>query len=209
IRWVGLAVDRFDAAHPVPTHLMYALDAGTGKAAWLTREEKPQPWTDGYVDRSIAVADDFPGLGNSEMRAGPAAAAPLPAPKLDLLSDTRTGDQRVLRVRVTPQRQVRLLTLHVDTSTATVRSASVAGRDVPVEPGDGRWGFGIVFHAPPPEGVEVTLTLVPGAGAVSVRAMDASDGLSGVPGFRERPEGVGVVGSHSSEMLAVARTYPL
>ena len=154
------------------------------------------------------MADDFPGLGNSEMRAGPAAAAPLPAPKLDLLSDTRTGDQRVLRVRVTPQRQVRLLTLHVDTSTATVRSASVAGRDLPVEPGGGKWGFGIVFHAPPPEGVEVTLTLVPGAGAVSVRAMDASDGLSGVPGFRERPEGVGVVGSHSSEMLAVARTYP-
>ncbi|WP_435055035.1 M28 family peptidase [Micromonospora aurantiaca (nom. illeg.)] len=206
---VGLAVDRFDAAHPVPTHLMYALDAGTGKAAWLTREEKPQPWTDGYVDRSIAVADDFPGLGNGEMRAGPATAAPLPAPKVETLSDTRNGDQRVLRVRVVPQRQVRLLTLHVDTSTATVRSATVAGRNVPVEPGDGKWGFGVVFHAPPPEGVEVTLTLVPRGGAVSVRAMDASDGLSGVPGFRARPAGVGVVGSHSSEMLAVARTYPL
>lgn len=206
---VGLAVDRFDAAHPVPTHLMYALDAGTGKAAWLTREEKPQPWTDGYVDRSIAVADEFPGLGNGEMRAGPATAAPLPAPKVETLSDTRNGGQRVLRVRVVPQRQVRLLTMHVDTSTATVRSATVAGRNVPVEPGDGKWGFGVVFHAPPPEGVEVTLTLVPRGGAVSVRAMDASDGLSGVPGFRERPAGVGVVGSHSSEMLAVARTYPL
>ncbi|MEE3918661.1 hypothetical protein V2I01_09660 [Micromonospora sp. BRA006-A] len=46
----------------------------------------------------------------------------------------------MLRVRVVPQRQVRLLTLHVDTGTATVRSASVAGRNVPVEPGDGKWG---------------------------------------------------------------------
>ncbi|MDX5458914.1 M28 family peptidase [Micromonospora tulbaghiae] len=206
---VGLAVDRFDAAHPVPTHLMYALDAGTGKAAWLTREEKPQPWTDGYVDGTVSIADDFPGLGATELRGGPATAAPLPAPKLDLLSDTRSGDQRVLRVRVVPQRQVRLLTLHVDTGTATVRSASVAGRAVPVEPGDGRWGFGVVFHAPPPEGVEVTLTLASAAGPVNLRAMDASDGLSGVPGFRARPAGVGVVGSHSSEMLAVARTYPL
>ncbi|MFD4207605.1 M28 family peptidase [Micromonospora tulbaghiae] len=206
---VGLAVDRFDAAHPVPTHLMYALDAGTGKAAWLTREEKPQPWTDGYVDGTVSIADDFPGLGATELRGGPATAAPLPAPKLDLLSDSRSGDQRVLRVRVVPQRQVRLLTLHVDTGTATVRSASVAGRSVPVEPGDGRWGFGVVFHAPPPEGVEVTLTLASAAGPVNVRAMDASDGLSGVPGFRARPAGVGVVGSHSSEMLAVARTYPL
>ncbi|WP_433283491.1 M28 family peptidase [Micromonospora sp. CA-244673] len=206
---VGLAVDRFDAAHPVPTHLMYALDAGTGKAQWLSHEDDPQPWTDGYVDRAVSVADDFPGLGDAELRAGAAQAANLPAPKLETLSDTRSGDQRVLRVRVLPQRPVRLLSLHVDTSTAEVRSATVAGRDVPVKARDGRWGFGVVFHAPPPEGVEVTLTLVPKAGQVNLRAMDASDGLGGLPGFRARPADVGVVGSHSSEMLAVARTYPL
>ncbi|SBT64165.1 Peptidase family M28 [Micromonospora sediminicola] len=207
---VGLAVDRFDADHPVPTHLMYALDAGTGKAAWLSHEEAPQPWTDGYVDRSVSVADDFPGLGDGELRAGPAQAASLPAPKLETLADTRAGDQRTLRVRVTPQRPVRLLTLHVDTTTATVRAASVAGREVPVKAREGRWGFGIVFHAPPPEGVEVTLTLATtGDGPVNLRAMDASDGLSALPGFRARPADVGVVGSHSSEMLAVARTYPL
>ncbi|MET7833101.1 M28 family peptidase [Micromonospora sediminicola] len=207
---VGLSVDRFDADHPVPTHLMYALDAGTGKAAWLSHEEAPQPWTDGYVDRSVSVADDFPGLGDGELRAGPAQAASLPAPKLETLADTRAGDQRTLRVRVTPQRPVRLLTLHVDTTTATVRAASVAGREVPVKAREGRWGFGIVFHAPPPEGVEVTLTLATtGDGPVNLRAMDASDGLSALPGFRARPADVGVVGSHSSEMLAVARTYPL
>ncbi|WP_446217037.1 M28 family peptidase [Micromonospora sp. IBHARD004] len=206
---VGLAVDRFDAAHPVPTHLMYALDAGTGKAQWLSHEEDPQPWTDGYVDGKAAVADDFPGLGDAELLAGPAQAANLPAPKVEVLSDTRSGDQRVLRLRLTPQRPVRLATLHVDTSTATVRSATVAGRDVPVKARDGRWGFGIVFHAPPPEGVEVTLTLTPKAERVTLRAMDASDGLAGVPGFRPRPADVGIVGSHTSEMLAVARTYPL
>ncbi|PTA43065.1 M28 family peptidase [Micromonospora sp. RP3T] len=206
---VGLAVDRFDAAHPVPTHLMYALDAGSKKAAWLSHEDIPQPWTDRYVDRTISVADDFPGLGDGELRAGPAPAASLPAPKLETLADDRNGDQRVLRVRVTPQRTVRLLTLHVDTRTATVRSASVAGRDVPVKARDGRWGFGIVFHAPPPEGVEVTLTLTTSTDTVNLRAMDASDGLSALPGFRQRPATVGVVGSHTSEMLAVAQTYAL
>ncbi|SCG54761.1 M28 family peptidase [Micromonospora inositola] len=206
---VGLAVDRFDAAHPVPTHLMYALDAGTGRAEWLSHEDDPQPWTDGYVDGSVSVADDFPGLGDAELRAGPAQAANLPAPKLEVLSDTRSGDQRVLRLRLTPQRPVRLASLHVDTSTATVRSASVAGRDVPVKAREGRWGFGIVFHAPPPEGVEVDLMLTVKGQQVALRAMDASDGLDAVPGFRPRPADVGVVGSHSSEMLAVARTYPL
>ena len=44
---VGLAVDRFDADHPVPTHLMYALDADTNEGQWITREEEPQPWTEG------------------------------------------------------------------------------------------------------------------------------------------------------------------
>ncbi|MDT0531213.1 M28 family peptidase [Micromonospora sp. DSM 115977] len=205
---VGLAVDRFDAAHPAPTHLMYALDAGTGQARWLSHEEDPQPWTDGYVDGVTEVAD-FPGLGDAELRAGPAQPANLSAPKLEVLADTTAGAERTLRLRLVPQRQVRLTTLHVDAATATVLRAEVAGRAVPVEAREGRWGFGLVFHAPPPEGIEVTLTVTPKAGQVALRAMDASDGLDALPGFRPRPPDVGIVGSHSSEMLAVARTYPL
>ncbi|WP_425280246.1 M28 family peptidase, partial [Micromonospora orduensis] len=205
---VGLAVDRFDAEHPAPTHLMYALDAGTGQARWLSHEADPQPWTDGYVDGMASVEDDFPGLGDGELRVGPAAAANLPAPKVDVLADSTSGDERTLRLRLTPQRSVRLATLHVDRATAMVLRADVAGRSVPVEPREGKWGFGLVFHAPPTEGIEVTLTLRPIAAQVSLRAMDASDGLDALPGFRPRPPDVGVVGSHSSEMLAVARTYP-
>ncbi|SBT48144.1 M28 family peptidase [Micromonospora auratinigra] len=204
---VGLAVDRFDAAYPVPTHLMYALDADTGKARWLSHETDPQPWTDGYVGGPTGVADDFPGLGDGELRAGPAPAANLPAPKVELLADTRTGQQRTLRVRVVPQRPVRLLSLHVDSSTGTVKSAVVAGVRLPVKELRDRWGYGIVFHAPPSEGVEVTFTLASTVEEVRLRAMDASDGLDALPGFRPRPAGVGVVGSHSSEMLAIAKTY--
>ncbi|MGC4744043.1 M28 family peptidase [Micromonospora sp. DT201] len=206
---VGLGVDRFDAAHPAPTHLMYALDAGTGQARWLSHEADPQSWTDGYVDGLTNVGDDFPGLGDGELRSGPAQSANLPAPKLEVLGDTSSGGERTLRLRLTPQRAARLATLHVDTSTATVLRAEVAGRSVPVEPRAGKWGFGLVFHAPPTEGIEVALTLRPTGGPVALRAMDASDGLDALPGFRPRPPAVGVVGSHSSEMLAVARTYPI
>ena len=101
---VGLAVDRFDAAHPAPTHLMYAMDAGTGQARWLSHESDPQPWTDGYVDGVTDVGDDFPGLGGGELRAGPAQAANLPAPKLEVLADATAGGERTLRLRLTPQR---------------------------------------------------------------------------------------------------------
>src|SRR6478752_2242210 len=37
----GLVVDRFDERHPVPTQLMYALDADTGKAWWVSSESSP------------------------------------------------------------------------------------------------------------------------------------------------------------------------
>ncbi|MGC5050160.1 M28 family peptidase [Micromonospora sp. DT48] len=206
---VGVAVDRFDAAHPAPTHLMYAVDTGTGQARWLSRETGPQPWTDEYVDGPVEITDEFPGIGGRELLGGPAQPADLPAPRLDVVADTTAAGLRTVSLRLTPQRPVRLVTLHVDTSTATVRAAQVANRPVPVEERAGRWGFGIVFHAPPPEGIEITLTVEPKTPQLALRAMDASDGLDAVPGFRPRPPDVGVVGSHTSEMLAVARTYPL
>ncbi|MEV4758669.1 M28 family peptidase [Micromonospora sp. NPDC049559] len=206
---VGLRVDRFDAAHPVPTHLMYALDAGTNQARWLSLQTDPQEWTARYVDQPVSVRDEFPVLGDAKPLAGPAQPAALPAPALTVLADTGAGDRRTLRLRLQPQRPVRLVALHVAAATATVLRATVAGRDVPVQRVDdgGPWSFGLVFHAPPPEGIEVEFELATRGGPVSLRAMDASDGLAGLPGFQPRPPGVGILGSHSSEMVAVARTY--
>jgi hypothetical protein len=58
---VGLRVDRFDAAHPAPTHLMYALDSDTGQARWLSGERSPQKWTAQYVSGSArAVTGTLP-----------------------------------------------------------------------------------------------------------------------------------------------------
>ncbi|GAB3157823.1 M20/M25/M40 family metallo-hydrolase [Micromonospora sonneratiae] len=209
----GLAVDRFDAAHPVPTHLMYALDAGTGQARWISRETDPQPWTAQYVDTSAPAGDDFPGLGlapDRQVSTGAAQSANLPAPTIEKLADSTSAGLRTLQLRLRPQRAVRLVTLHVDAATATVERATVASREVPLAGQEGqRWGFGLVFHAPPTEGIEITLVVRQTGGQLGLRVMDASDGLSDLPGFRPRPPDVGIVGSHSSEMVAVARTYPI
>jgi outer membrane protein assembly factor BamB len=217
---VGLRVDRFDAAHPVPTHLMYALDADTGAARWFTREADPVPWTAGYVTGPATDVERlFPMLaatGAADLRAGPAAAAPLAPPAVTVLADSASGDVRTVRVRVRPARQVRLLGLYVDAATARVDAATVAGRPVGVDAPDGDepWSFGLAFHAPPPDGVEVELTLRPPAGGgndgrVRLRVLDGSDGLTGLPGFRPRPPDVGVTGSHSSDLVLVARTVTL
>jgi hypothetical protein len=208
---VGLAVDRFDAAHPVPTHLIYALDADSGRARWVSTERDPQPWTRRYVSTTATIGAEFPVLGDREVRTGPAPVAALPAPQARVVADTTAAGVRTLRLRLAPQRPVRLVSLHVDAATAAVQRAVIAGREVPVaRSGDGRWALALAFHAPPPDGVEVELAVRATAGGpVRLRVMDASDGLAGLPGFRPRPADVGVVGSHTSEMVAVGRTYTL
>jgi len=206
---VGLRADRFDAAHPAPTHLMYAMDADDNTARWLSTERRPQKWTSRYVSgKPVAVVDTLPALGDTKLLTGPATAGDLPAPRLTVESDTRSGDTRTMRLLLTPQRQVRFVTLHVGAD-AEVTAATVAGRTVATNrAAGGRWGFGFVFHAPPAGGIEILLS-VRTQRPVTFRAMDASDGLAGLPGFVTRPSDVGIVGSHSSEILAVARTYTL
>ncbi|BCB81254.1 aminopeptidase [Phytohabitans flavus] len=209
---VGLSVDGFDARHPSPTQLMYALDTGTGKAVWLSEESTKQEWTSQYVSGDPAPLPDFPGLGDDDFRTGPAEVAPLQPPTVDVEPLPGASGERHLRLRVRPQRPVRLLSLHVDAATATVVSARVAGQPAPVGREGERWSFGMVFHAPPPEGVEVELVLRPSsgpAGRVSLRVMDGSDGLTGLPGYRPRPPDVGIAGFHTSELVAVATTVPV
>ncbi|MFI5935851.1 M28 family peptidase [Actinoplanes sp. NPDC051494] len=205
----GLAVDRFDREHPEPTHLMYALDADTGQARWLSESPAPADWTTQYVSGKPApVTDLLPAFGDEALLSGPAEAAALPAPLLTTTSDTIADGLRTVRVHLTPQRPSRLITMHVG-STATVTAATIGGREVATDQvAGGAWGFGFVFHAPPAEGIDVTLTVRTDE-KLKLRVMDASDGLSGLPGFRPRPADVGIVGSHSSEMLAVAKTYEI
>jgi hypothetical protein len=204
---IGLRVDRFDAAHPAPTHLMYALDTDTGQARWLSAETSPQKWTGQYVAGSPrTVTDTLPAFGPEKLLSGPAIAAPLPAPQLTVVTDITSGGTRTLSLHLVPQRPVRLVTLHVGAG-ATVTAATVGGRPVPTgKTAGGPWDFGFVFNAPPASGVDVVLK-VRGAAPVKLRAMDASDGLTALPGFKPRPADVGIAGTHSSEMLAVARTY--
>ncbi|MEH1126497.1 M28 family peptidase [Micromonospora sp. CPCC 206061] len=206
---VGLRVDRFDTAHPIPTHLMYALDAGTGQARWLSEERTVQDWTARYVSSTATVDGDFPALGTDPLRAGPAQAAALAPPALEVLSSTTAGTERTLRLRLRPQRPARMVALHVDAATATVVSARVASQPAAVGREGERWSFGLVFHAPPPEGVELDLVLRQRAGPVSFRVMDGSDGLESLPDFVPRPPGTGVAGTHTSDLVAVATTVTL
>jgi hypothetical protein len=199
----GLSVDRFDAEHPAPAQLMYVLDADTGRARWVSAEADPGEWTRRYVTGREDLSGPFPVLGYEPLAAGPAATASLPAPGLGVTSDATSGNRRTVTVRIVPQRPVRLVALGVGRD-VRVLEATVAGRPLP--PDAVGEGLGILFHAPPDDGIAVTLVL-DRPGPVTLRVTDGSDGLNGLPGFEPRPAGVGVEGSHDSELVLVARTY--
>jgi hypothetical protein len=199
----GLLVDTFDARHPVPSQLVYALDADEERAWWVTTEDDPGEYTAQYVRSLGDLPLDFPYLGG-EVWTGEAEVADLPAP--ELVAEPTSGDEGARRwtVTVTPQRAVRLLALEVVTDGGTVTTASAQGRDVP-EAALGSDRLFVTFHAPPADGVKFTVE-IEGDGPVSLRAIDGSDGLDGLPGFEPRPSGVDAAGTHSSDLVVVSRS---
>lgn len=74
----------------------------------------------------------------------PAPATDLPAPAVTVVSDNPVGGQRLLTLKVKPQRTARLV--YVNVGGSTVDSATVDGRSVPAANLAG--GFNVLFHAP-------------------------------------------------------------
>jgi len=204
---VGLSLDRFDAAHPVPSRLAYALDTDTGQASWLSTEQSPGDWTTGFVGTRTELPVDLPYL-DGPVWSGRAEPADLAAAEVETVSDSVLGARRELSVRVTPQRSgVRMLVLDLHVEGGTVVAGRVAGRAVPeAELGEDRaW---IVFHAPPEGGLPASFS-IEGGGAVTLRVVDVSDGLAALPGYEPRPDGVDAAGSHSSDVVLVSGTTAL
>ena len=109
------------------------------------------------------------------------AAVSLAAPQVVVLDDVDRDGVRVLRLRVSSSRGAPSVGLWVDAASATVRRATVAGRDVLGHGTNGRWTLGFLFHAAPAAGVDVTLELEPRAASVGLRVADRSDDLSSAP----------------------------
>jgi hypothetical protein len=86
----------------------------------------------------------------------------------------------------------------------TVTAVQAEGRAVP-DAALGSDRLFLTFHAPPEDGVRFTVE-VAGTGAVTLRAVDGSDGLDGLPGFEPRPAGVDAAGTHSSDLVVVSRS---
>jgi hypothetical protein len=204
----GLMVDRFDADHPVPGELAYVLDTDRDQAWWASTEATPNPHTAGYVDDTGRLPIDTPYLARRDVALGAAQLADLAAPEVTTVRDEVVGVRREITVRITPQRPgVRMVALDLTVDGGTVAGARVAGRGVP-EQALGRDRLWLVFHAPPADGLRARFS-IEGDGAVTLRVVDGSVGLDGLPGFTPRPAGVDVAGSHTADLVSVSATTDL
>lgn len=200
----GLAANRPSAAHPVPVALRYLLDTDTGRAYWARPGDDPTGWTDPLVQRREDLSETFPMLtsrGNGTATVGDAPVAALAPADVRVMSDRVENGNRLLQLRITSVRGARVLQLtQVE---GVVLAASAHGREVPI---DGT--FALRFHGLPAEGLDVNLT-IEGAARLRLRVEDATDGITALPGFVPRPDGVSALGGHTAEMAIVARTVTL
>jgi hypothetical protein len=180
----------YDASHPRADSIFYLLDAGSGKAVWVSADATPDRWTSqffaGHVVRTN-LADFSISRAQSVLEAE-APSLQLTPPQVIPLDDVTVGDERSLRLLVLSPRRARVLWIVIQN--AKVLKADVNGKRLPGAgraPRGGNWR--LVYVGAPKEGIVVTLT-VPDSQPPLVKVIDQSDGLPEFPGvpFKPRPD---------------------
>jgi hypothetical protein len=177
----------YDGRHPRPDTIAYWIDADTGKASWISLDEKPDSWTSQFLAGRIESdkLNIFVSPGGERVLKSEAPPLPLPPPQIALLDDSSTATERVLRLRLTSARQS--VTLWVAVQNATILRATIDGKKVPskmVEPRDKLWGFS--YSAPPSQGIELTISFHP-PDRPQITLTDQTNGLPDIPGFHSKP----------------------
>lgn len=192
---VGLLTSGFDASHRHANSLFYVFNADTGKAMWASLDEEPDEWTTHFLPEDAqpqTLNKLLPWLSQEALQ-GEAPSISSPAPNLELLDDSTKGELRSLRLRLTSPRQAPALMVIADPETEVV-SAVINGRRV--EKGrassDARneVGWGMIYFAPPKEGIELVLELKPSQQPPRFQVQDLSYELPQIPGnsFTARPD---------------------
>ncbi|CAM3561535.1 M28 family peptidase [Occultella aeris] len=190
----GLVANGEGRTDPRQEMLSYSLDADSGEALWTSWSPSGSAWSQDLLPSLSSDLADQPWLGGGAIANGPAAAADLPAPDVEVVSDRDTGTHRELVLELTSARGAPAIGLWVATRSADVVSATVHGRALPtVTPGpppgadDGPWDFGFLLRGV--QQTRVTLVLDPRAPQTQIRVVDLTHELEVVPGFEGPPHG--------------------
>ena len=168
---VGVATPLVNANHPQPDSLVYAIDANTGKAQWLSNDKAPDSWTENVLGNTPASGPApefmimyFPvkekSYETATLLSNPArATVAVPAPTLAVQSDRSVNGQRVVRFNVASARNALNLWYTMSTN-GQLKALSVDGKKVPVKPAD---SWSILGQGLPATGYTAEVTLTAGS----------------------------------------------
>lgn len=202
---------QFDGRHPKADHILYALNADSGKAVWASTDVAPDEWTrqffPGPVERG-SLKEYLPTATIAYMKSA-APAHPVEPPELKLLSDSTAGSVRTLRLGLTAPKDYGVVTVFVD-KPGEVSAATIGGKRVDNHVGGGRPAspWRLQYWALPPEGSELTLEVTaaqPLKVAVTGRSYNLPD-TAGAP-LKPRPDDTMPKPFQISDSSLVTKTY--
>ncbi|MEI2429892.1 M20/M25/M40 family metallo-hydrolase [Lysobacter yananisis] len=183
---VGSVTAGFDTAHPRQNSLLYAQDAASGNAWWISRDDRPDAWTGRYLGASPTqrTMPEFFGPDSDPFWAG-ATPAVLAPPTLRLDAERADAQARTLKLTIASARNAPRMMLSVDG--ATVLRAAIAGVEYPNAQADDSEEWMLDLYGQGDAPLRLELQLKPGS-AYAIRLVDASyePTMMRVP----RPEGM-------------------
>jgi hypothetical protein len=204
---VGMATVRRSPAHPMPSQIVYAVNADDQDDAWLAARgpNRTQVAPDSLVTSPPAWVSRVVGGGDVSLRK--VARVAIDGPTVDVISDSTVGDERTLALRVRPSSGTQVIAMR--TIDQRVTRARVDGR--PIDTSRYRRGasaWSLNYTAPPDSGFRLDLT-VPAAASVSLELRAQVRGVPTLPGIELPPRALDVVTVQAGDHTVVRRTVIL
>ena len=189
---IGLTTVRYSPHHPQASDVFYALEGDGSRALWASPAPAPDAWSRGFVTNEpgrAALPLFFPAFftdrPDAVLLTHDAETVALPPPGAELLESHDMTEGRLVRLRLSPARGGRWLTILLPQS--VVRAASIDGRPFERDPAARRGSkaaWAMTYINPPLSGIEVSLSLQE-QGPLHVRVIEMTAGL---PTLRDSPK---------------------
>jgi hypothetical protein len=184
---IGMTTVRSSPEHPTSSIVAYAHDADSADA-WVAARGPIHPASSGSAPNDPpAWLSRLVGRGAQTWYAS-ARRADIPAPTSTVVSDSTSGSERSLVVRIVPPPGAN--TLNLQTNGARVLRATIDGRAIETTRyRGGARGWRLDYNGPPASGITLGL-VVPAGNGVSLVLMSRAPGLPPSVQVPERPDDV-------------------
>ena len=208
---IGALTVRASDVHPVPSMLIYAIDADS-LDAWLASRASTAR-ADAWTRTSLGLFTQGPEwiahmfLYPTAIVARRVPFLPLPQPTIDILSDSTTSDGRQLSLRVQTAADATMLGIRV--TAAPVISAAIDGRAVDTTRYRLRTQeWALRYWAPSDAGALLRLT-VPAGSTPTLEIIARCPGVPTLPGVSISPRPANVVPVQSGDVTILCRRFSM